>query len=293
MLLGHQAQFDDLKARAKTGNLHHAQLFIGPESVGKAYTALLLAAHLQGGDENVVFKKQIFEGLHSDTLLFLDNGESLGIEEVRKIVSRSAEGHHSPYLIILIENLGRMKPEAVSVLLKTLEEPGEGTIFFLTAHQDDDILPTLRSRSHVTYFQTVNDEVIREACLDHVQTPNLVNFALGRPGKLRRLMGDPAYLEAHQKALSDLLQFLENPSTPLALRLVRQYESSPLLFEMLDILLQRTRIWVLTGSAPPILSHLDLTEVMDRIERSKQDLKNHVNAKLVLENLFLPFALHL
>ncbi|MEK9159725.1 MAG: AAA family ATPase [Patescibacteria group bacterium] len=274
MLYGHSALFADLKARGEAGQLSHANLFVGPAHVGKTKIATLLSVGLQGAEDQVILKKQIMEGANADTLLFLDNGEGLSIEEVRSIVERASQSHSYPYLIFVIENIGRMKVEAANALLKTLEEPGEGVIFFLTANAEDDVLPTIRSRCSMTNFQTVPETELKQMIDGHVFEEQLLFFAMGRPGKLRRLLDEPAYLEAHQTMLQDVLKFLENPKTASVFDLVRKYEGSELRGEMLDILLRRTRTW-----------HL-----MERVEEAKSLLKQNVNSKLVLENLLLSFA---
>lgn len=273
-MIGHQTILTDLKTLGAEGRLHHAQLFIGPEHVGKTKTALLLSVFLQGAEDQVILKKQILEGANSDTVLFLDAGEGLSIEEVRGIVERASQSHQYPYLIFVIENIGRMKVEAANALLKTLEEPGKDVFFFLTANNEDDVLPTVKSRCHSTYFQTVPEGDLKTMIDGHVFEEQLLFFAMGRPGKLKRLMDEPEYFAAHQATLQDVLKFLENPRVGGVFDLVRKYEGSELRGEMLDILLQRTRTWGL----------------MDRVEESKRLLKQNVNAKLVLENLLLTFA---
>ncbi len=274
MFFGHSSTFADLKARAATGQLSHANLFIGPEHIGKTKIATLLSVGLQGADEQVILKKQIMEGANADTLLFLDVGEGLSIEEVRSIVERASQSHAYPYLIFVLENIGRMKVEAANALLKTLEEPGEDVIFFLTANTEDDVLPTIRSRCSVTYFQTVPESELKPMIDGHVFEEQLLFFAMGRPGKLRRLLDEPDYLTAHQTVLQDVLKFLENPQTAGVFDLVRKYEGSELRGEMLDILLRRTRTW----------------QLMERVEVATRLLKQNVNSKLVLENLLLTFA---
>lgn len=290
MLIGHGKIFENLKSLGRAGRLHHAQLFVGPQHVGKTKVARLLSVFLQGAQDNIILKKQILEGMHSDTLLFLDDGENLPIETVRQIVERGGQTHASPYLIFVIENLGRMRPEAMNALLRYLEEPYENTIFFLTANEEDDVLPTIRSRCHVTNFQTVSEELLKEVCGENVYVEQLLLFAMGRPGKLRRLLDDSEYFQAHQTLLEDILRFLENPSTPSAFELTRKYEGHDLLPEMLDILLQRARTLAMSSKVPPVLNHMDFTRVVDSIESCKQDLKNNVNRKLSLENLLLPFV---
>jgi len=289
-LIGHKKIFDRLKKDTDAGTLHHAQLFIGPKAVGKTKLALSLITAMQGASENVILKKQIYEGVDADTILLLDDGESLPIEKIRNVIARSHQSSFRPYLIFLIENIGRMELEALNTLLKTLEEPNSRTVFFLTAHSEEDVIDTIRSRSHITHFHTVNDSILREACGDNVYVDQLVMFAMGRPGKLMRLIEDPEYFEVHQNIHQDIIRFLESPTQHAAFALTRMYEKHEQLQEMLDILLHRVRTYALSGKRPPVLMHLDCPTMMEQVEEVKHDLSRNVNKKLLLENLLLPFA---
>jgi hypothetical protein len=290
MLIGHQNIADFKRREINEKRLHHAQLFIGPKHVGKTRVAIELAFALQDVEENVVARKHIMEGIDSDVLFFLDEGERLPIAQVRGIIERCSQSHSKPYLVVLIENIGRMGVEAANALLKILEEPAEDIIFFLTANQEEDILPTIRSRVQVTRFHTVSDQHMKDACGDHVFADQLVMFAMGRPGKLKRLMNDKEYLEAHQNMDESLVRFLEKPTMHAAFELSRRFEKDPYLQEWLDILLRRARTFALSGSKPALLEHLDFTEVMERVEDSKSDILHNVNKKLTLETLLLPFV---
>ncbi len=291
MLIGHQKIFEGLKAEVESGRLHHCQLFVGPRHVGKTKAALNLAISMQGAEGDVILKKQILEGADADTLIFLDDGETLPIKTVRaEIIERTSQTHRRPYLIVVIENIGRMKIEAMNALLKTLEEPHEGVVFFLTANKEEDIIPTIRSRARVTDFHTVSDKLLRGECAGNVYEEQLVMFAMGRPGKLKRLLEDSEYFEAHQEMYQAVNRFLEDPNEHGVFAMVRKYEKSELLQELLDILLHRVRTFALAGQSPVVLEHLDFTRVMDTIEVVKQDLDRNVNKKLLLENLLLPFA---
>lgn len=274
MYLGHAQLFSELRSRSAQGTLQHAQLFLGPAHVGKTKMALRLSVFLQGAEEHVILKKQIMEGAHADTILHLDQGEGLSIETVRGILNRASQSHTSPYLIFIIENLGRLKPEACNALLKTLEEPGENVLFFLTANKESDVLPTIRSRCSLSLFSTIPESELQLMTKGHVFEKELLFFAMGKPGKLRRLLDDPAYFEAHQGLLQDVLRFVENPKISSVFDLVRKYEANEHLDEMLDILLRRAQTW----------------ELMDRVEQSKRLLNENVNSKLVLENLLLTFV---
>ena len=118
----------------------------------------------------------------------------------------------------------------------------------------------------------------------------LVMYSMGRPGKLKRLQQDPAYLEAHQNLHLGVTQFLEDPSVPRAFNLVRQYEKDDYLDEFLDILLHRTRTLALSGQVPPVLQGLDFASLLEKTEQSKEDLAANVNKRLTLETLLLSFV---
>lgn len=294
MVVGNQKIQERIVADAIANHLHHAHLFLGPEQVGKTAMALTLAVQLQarmGSDvESLLLKRHILSGLDADTLLFLDHGEPLPIEKIRELLERLGQGHHRPYLIVVLENLARLRTEAVNALLKTLEEPHPGTLFFLTANQEEDVLPTLRSRVQTHYFQTVPDLELLDLIPDHPLKDRLLFFAMGRPGKLIRLRDDLNYLDAHEALLRDVSAVLNEPRTSTVFALVRKYESSDLLPELLDILLRRVRSWLLTGIAPQVHNGLDLTRVLEQTEDAKIALRNNVNSKLLLENLFLTFT---
>ena len=290
MLIGHASIFERLKKDLDAGRFHHAQLFVGPQHVGKTHAALQLAIHMQEADENVIARKHILEGVDPDTLLFLDKGEVLPIKTVREIIERSTQSHHKPYLIVVIENIGRLKVESMNALLKTLEEPRPGVVFFLTANREEDILPTIRSRCHVTHFQTVPESELEAACDGHVYTAPLMHYAMGRPGKLHQLMHDSELFTVHQEIHQDVKQFLENPDTHAAFAMARKYEKHDQRQALLDILLHSLRGQMIRQDWPLVLNHLDPTVILDTIERSKRELSHNVNAKLLLENLLLPFA---
>lgn len=289
MIIGHEKIFKQMKSDAEAGRLAHAHLFIGPKHVGKTRVAMELAVILQEASAHPVLRKQILQGHDADTILLLDKGENLSIKDIRAVKIRATQSHARPHLVVIIENIGRMKAEAMNALLKTLEEPPEGTVFFLTAHRDEDVIPTIRSRSHVTYFHTVADEKLLEI-VESSDPSHMVMYSMGRPGKLMRLQHETEYFDAHRALHQSITQFLDGPSIPSAFSLVREYEKTEYLDEFLDILLHRTRTLALSRQVSPVLAGLSLTDLLEQIEQSKEDIRGNVNKKLVLETLLLSFV---
>jgi len=291
MLIGHKKILERLLIDAAEGRLHHSQIFLGPKSIGKSKVALMLAMHMQCPDESqIVLRKQIAEGADFDTIICADDDEVLPIEKIRELIGRIGQSHTKPNLIFIIENIGRMKIESMNALLKTLEEPPENTYFFMTAENESDIIPTIRSRSKIVNFQSVPEKEIYEACRDNAYHEELVKFAVGKPGKLMRLMNDQEYFEAHRAMYSDLNRFFERPNLPAVFEIVRKYENKLAAKEFLDLLITRVRALLLSGEITPVIAHLDFTEVVEKIEIAKSDIMGNVNVKLVLENLLIPFV---
>jgi len=289
MIIGHQKIVARLTEDARSGNLAHAHLFLGPKHVGKTRVALELAVILQEAEEHPVLRKQVLEGRDPDTILLIDAGENLSIKQIRTVRERATQSHARPKLVFIIENIGRMKTEAMNAILKTLEEPPEGTVFFLTAHRDDDVLPTIRSRCQLTQFSTVADEHLKPEA-EGSDPEHLVMYAWGRPVKLKRLVQEVDYFDMHREMHLEVTQFFEDPSVPRAFGLVRKYEKSEHLEELLDILLHRTRTLALSGQVNPVMQGLNFADLLEQVEQCKEDLRANVNKKLSLENLFLSFV---
>ena len=241
-------------------------------------------------ESNVVLRKQIAEGSDADTIIFADDGEVLPIEKLRAIVARAAQSHARPNLIFIIEKIGRMAPGSMNTLLKVLEEPNEGVFFFLTAESDDDIIPTVRSRSKISTFYPVPDADMLRACAENPYRDELVRFAMGRPGKLTRLTEYTEYLSSHREMYAIVNKFFESPSLPRVFEMERKFEDKKLLHDFLDILLIRSRAVLLSGERGDALEHLDFTDMIPAIEKAKSDIIAYVNPKLVIENLLIPFV---
>jgi DNA polymerase III subunit delta' len=122
----------------------HALMLVGPTGSGKHTLALKVAeAVLQlpvGGFEN-----------HPYTLLIApEEGKAIGIDAARQLeqfLALKVPGRSAHDRVIIIEDAHLLTLEAQNALLKTLEEPPEGTIVILTVSHEQTVLPTIRSRA--------------------------------------------------------------------------------------------------------------------------------------------------
>lgn len=145
----------DLVRQARAGRLPHALLISGPRGVGKQSLAETLIAWLLCTDPGDTACghchgcRMLASGYHPDLLrVELEEGKRQiridPIREVNAFVAQTAQ--QGGYRVILLSPAEAMNVAAGNALLKSLEEPGERTLFLLLSDIPSRMLPTIRSR---------------------------------------------------------------------------------------------------------------------------------------------------
>ncbi len=103
-------------------------------------------------------------GTHPD--LYIYEGSQLNIENIKGISEASGmTGLLSRWKIFVLIDAERLsnsgQAAAGNAFLKTLEEPGENSLFLLVTSKYDLILPTIRSRCSVVNFSPLNMEELK------------------------------------------------------------------------------------------------------------------------------------
>ena len=156
-IVGQQQVVEQLKAIASGDPKAIAQswLICGPPGSGRSNVARAFAAALESpdhglGDEPTKAAQQVLAGTHPDVTVLATNKVTIGIDEVRNIITTSEQmPSTAPWRIIIIEDVDRMLERTTNVLLKEIEEPSEHTIWLLCAPSAQDVLPTIRSRTRI------------------------------------------------------------------------------------------------------------------------------------------------
>lgn len=189
-VLGQEAAIATLTTALRRGRVHHAYRFEGPDGVGKERAAFALAQALVctageplgcGACDACrravdVSDERPQVPLHPDVTLVEKNlypPETIGrsrpelteisVDQIRTIVLAHAsypphEGRARVYIIRRAEELSQ---SAANALLKTLEEPRQGTHFILLTARGDRLLNTIRSRTLPVRFGPLADEIVR------------------------------------------------------------------------------------------------------------------------------------
>ena len=158
-----QAHAVEVMKTAVTGQgMSHAWLFTGPPGSGRSNAALALAAALQceqGGCGECHACHTIAAGTHADVTVVRTEKLSIGVDEVRDLVRRSALAPAGRrWQIMIVEDADRLTEHACNALLKAIEEPTERTVWMLCAPTVEDVLPTIRSRCRLLTLATPTAE---------------------------------------------------------------------------------------------------------------------------------------
>ena len=219
VVVGNEQLVGDIQHRVSTGRMPHAVLLCGARGTGKSLVAMATAKLLnceaaQGGVacSRCASCVSLEAGTHPDThVLGRGGGQSIGVEAIRKLLAEaSLKPYRYPFKVFIIEEAGHMPPAAQNALLKTLEEPPNYAVFFLTTALEGSILPTIRSRcARYTTSAVGDDDVLRvlERGLPPQEAIAIAPYAKGSIGRAITMAEDAELRQMHAyvpKLLADL-----------------------------------------------------------------------------------------
>lgn len=168
--VGHDEPWREWRTAMAGERMHHGWILAGRRGVGKMPFALAAARELvaepgvpQPGEHPDIIilthlpasaedEKKRVEGKAYNTK------RSIAVEQIRemqrRLTTRPTLGRRRAIIIDPADDLE--KPSA-NALLKSLEEPPQGTFFLLIAHRPGRLLATIRSRCRMLRFPTLDD----------------------------------------------------------------------------------------------------------------------------------------
>ncbi len=95
---------------------------------------------------------------------------SIYVRDANEIIRKlNFKAYEAEYKVVVIWMAEKINQQAANKLLKLLEEPPDKTLFILIAEQQDNILPTVRSRCYLVKVPRLTDEVLMEALTSNYQ----------------------------------------------------------------------------------------------------------------------------
>ena len=197
-LVGQDRAVETLR-RAVAGGRHamtHAWLFVGPPGSGRSNAARAFAAALQchdGGCGRCNDCRTSLSGAHPDVTLLRTEQLSIGVDEMRQLVSRANVAPvNRRWQVVVIEDADRVTERGADALLKALEEPAPKTVWLLCAPSADDVIVTIRSRCRELRLVTPPVEEVAKLLVgrdgvDEVMARYCARAAQGHVGRARAL----------------------------------------------------------------------------------------------------------
>ena len=211
MIAGQDRAVDQFATAWASRKLHHAWLLAGPKGVGKASFAAAAARRVLAEAAGPAFDLPGIGSPPSHPMVKLADASShpdmrvlerlvnektgnlarnISVDQVRKLGEfMTMAPAMSAWRVVVVDSIDDMEASAANALLKILEEPPAGTIFFLVSHAPGRLLPTIRSRCRRLDFQALGDDAMtsileaRTPALKDNERRRLVALAGGSAGK--------------------------------------------------------------------------------------------------------------
>lgn len=148
----------------KNKNVLHSYLFYGTEGIGKKLFAIEFAKMILCNNEenkpcNTCKSCIEFDSNNNPDFFIIEpEGNVVKIDQIRGFQKNILEKPiTSTKKVYIINEADTMTKEAQNCLLKTLEEPQEFITIILIASNENNILPTVKSRCTKIFFQNLED----------------------------------------------------------------------------------------------------------------------------------------
>lgn len=318
-IIGHEEIIRHIKNAIETGKVSHSYIFTGGPGSGKKLVANTFATTLQcekGGSEpcqTCDSCKKAAGKNHPDIIMV--NHEKPGvitIDEIREQVIHDVaiKPYCSPYKIYIIADAEMMTLQAQNAILKTMEEPPEYAVIMLLTSNIDSLLPTIQSRCVRLDLKVVDDSLVKEYLMDHLQVPDYqaeldASYAQGSIGMAKRAAASQEFAEMTQNALrilkyantmemhelSDSIKGLasEKQSINDYLDIFQFWFRDVLMFKAtreIDKLVFKQEINFIREQASE-RSYESLEKILEALGKTKVRLRANVNFELAMELLFL------
>lgn len=251
---------EGIKSSICNGSVFHAYIIEGDgmsdkESFAKDLCKAILCANMQGiGCDSCITCQKIEHGNYEDLHIVEADGMSVKDEQISMLQSELNKKPIGPRNIAIIKDADTMTPRAQNRLLKTLEEPHEGTIIILLSENRENLLDTIKSRCVIYRFEVAKENSVMQESADVI---------------FEALSSDESFFSIRQ----------------LLTKYMKTREDAFLILDGLE------RIYgnFLTYSDPrcKLYKKEDIFKAIELIEEARRDLYAKVNYQYAIKNLLL------
>lgn len=311
-LQGHGTTLKPLIEAAARERLAPTLIFSGPSGIGKKLAALALAQCLvceksREGACGECGSCLRIEKQQSESLLVIEpDGAQIKIEQARDVLQFISLRSLGRARVIIVDQAHLLGPQAANALLKSLEEPPNGTYFILVTPLASAILPTIRSRSQLVRFRPLEIKELR-AVLGKDADEWVLKSARGSVETARRMMEEREEFQEIENAARAYLAAslggfpgveISNLREMMKDRATHGFVSGFIQGTIRDALRSRAGVEPLEADrvgrdllqAVTSLSPQRLENLSKRAIEFERDLAGNVDRGLILENFALEMA---
>lgn len=316
------AVYSGLMKTLQSGTFVHAYLVSGPVGVGKHTLTELLTLYMLCQGENKPCGecpacRQVISGNHPDVVTLkagvplspdtAKGRKTIPVEDVRYAINMVAQHtYEGGRRVVVVDGAEKMTPQAANCLLKTLEEPTEGNIFFLITDKTDLLLPTIISRCRMLKLHPWPDNVIRgileEENIPSSRIEGAIQIASGSIGRALEIAGDDAFWNRRNDIIRD---FFSTSERSRIIEISNQWkerkdDADELLDEIEEIirsmllvrlgLQKETAVHELPSSWQKAAKNADIqlfTELLDLVSDARRQRASQVTWQAIVEKLLL------
>lgn len=198
-IIGNQVIKDTLEKSIKTNQVTHSYLFVGIAGIGKKLIAVEFAKEVLGKDTTN----------NPDFLSVEPDGNNIKIQQIRQLQKQIQE---KPIIsnkkVYIIDDADLMTKEAQNCLLKTLEEPPEFAVIILIGSNENNFLPTIKSRCMILHFKELSEIEIKDYLQKEFNeqdiSQSLIDIAGGSIGRAIKLKNKQEQYLKVEEIINDL-----------------------------------------------------------------------------------------
>lgn len=272
-----------LRLEAFIKNPSHAVILSGPGGAGKGAVAKKLAEDLLGIKDLASYPYA--------RLIASKEGKAISIDEVRGLddfLSLRVPGKKLINRIVVIEDADLLTKEAQNALLKTLEEPPQGTVLILTASYTEGLLSTIRSRAQSITIQIPPRDLVVEyfqSEYSESQVKQIMAITGGLPGLMYAMLAQNG---SHplEEAVNNAKQYVQGAPYERLIQNDKLAKDRKLTEETLYIVQQMAHISLQSAAGK---SAKRWQSILEASYDASEALNQNGQVKLVLANLALSF----
>lgn len=315
-ILGHEKQIEALKNSITNGSVSHCYLFEGEKGLGKrsialAFSKALLCKEGQGEPCNICSSCIKFDSKnHPDFKLLSPEKGLIAKKEVESLIrSIATKPFESNKKIFIIDDSDTMRLDSQNTILKTLEEPPSYINIILVTSNITKLLPTILSRCQIIKFYPIdNSKIINLLVKDYEFDINkakfIADFTKGSREKSIELANSESFFEKREEIIMIIDSLLKGDKIKAFTSMDFFNANKENIEEILDIIIywfrdlliykevgdtsllaNRDRVEIL--SQQTFIDFNKISDIIYKVEDTKNNLKRNVNFGLSLETMLL------